>query len=124
MEHGENLLSRFRHWEPILSECMVCHAGAMHRPHPDLCAGPEMPGGTAYSINPSLPESVGSAYSHALSCRLRLCLFSVACTIWGLHLHLHVSPNSSRSVHVLMPPQLGVLLNYDKMDNLKKGDNL
>ncbi|KAG1671073.1 hypothetical protein FOA52_000745 [Chlamydomonas sp. UWO 241] len=39
VEHGENLLSRFRHWEPIIR--------------------PEMPGGTAYSINPSHPKTLG-----------------------------------------------------------------
>ncbi|MEW5312149.1 MAG: hypothetical protein WDW38_003798 [Sanguina aurantia] len=36
VQHGEALLSRFRHWEPIIR--------------------PEMPGGTAYSISPSQPK--------------------------------------------------------------------
>ncbi|GAX84417.1 hypothetical protein CEUSTIGMA_g11838.t1 [Chlamydomonas eustigma] len=56
VDTGENLLSRFRHWEPIIK--------------------PEVPGGTAYSINPSHSKS------------------------------------------------LGILLDWDKMDNLKKGDYL
>lgn len=44
--------------------------------HHLTCTGPEVPGGTAYSINPSQPESVG------------------------------------------------VMVNYDKVDTLKKGDYL
>eukprot|EP00195_Chlamydomonas_chlamydogama_P015528 CAMPEP_0202900248 /NCGR_PEP_ID=MMETSP1392-20130828/10586_1 /ASSEMBLY_ACC=CAM_ASM_000868 /TAXON_ID=225041 /ORGANISM="Chlamydomonas chlamydogama, Strain SAG 11-48b" /LENGTH=119 /DNA_ID=CAMNT_0049586597 /DNA_START=125 /DNA_END=484 /DNA_ORIENTATION=+ len=54
VEHGEDLLSRFKHWEPLIR--------------------PEIPGGTAYSINPSHPK------------------------------------------------HLKVLLNWDQMDPLKRGD--
>mmetsp|Transcript_2210 Transcript_2210/g.5625 ORF Transcript_2210/g.5625 Transcript_2210/m.5625 type:complete len:124 (-) Transcript_2210:476-847(-) len=38
VELGEDLISRFRHWEPVLR--------------------PEVPGGTAYSINPEHPRNV------------------------------------------------------------------
>ncbi|KAG2501462.1 hypothetical protein HYH03_001242 [Edaphochlamys debaryana] len=36
VEHGEELLARFRHWEPLIK--------------------PEFIGGTAYSINPAQPK--------------------------------------------------------------------
>ena len=76
--HGEELLSRFRHWEPIISECLALPLSPLRLMHATLLVptGPEVPGGTAYSINPSQPES------------------------------------------------LGVMVNYDKMDTLKKGDYL
>uniref|UniRef100_A0A7S3QKE1 NADH dehydrogenase [ubiquinone] 1 beta subcomplex subunit 9 n=1 Tax=Dunaliella tertiolecta TaxID=3047 RepID=A0A7S3QKE1_DUNTE len=38
LEHGEALMSRFKHWEPLIR--------------------PEYPGGTAYSVNPSHPKNV------------------------------------------------------------------
>ena len=65
LEHGENLLARFAHWEPMIRECsmraagspLVCHPLYSGSPNHRLCT-PQAPSCLVEQRTPSTPHTL------------------------------------------------------------------